>query len=199
MLREQFGKPSGLVGRAAGWIMATRPSNTARNRWVVSLLDVQPADRCLEIGFGPGVAVAELAARASEGQVLGLDHSELMVRTATRRNQESVDAGRVDLRVGSVEDGVPFDPPFDVVLTVNSSIFWHDQGAVLDHLRGAMARGGRLAIAVQPRFPGATDEDAVRIAEANAALLAAAGFVDTQVQTLALRPTDAGCAVGVSR
>ena len=34
--------------------MAHRGANRQRNLWVVSLLDVRPADRMLEIGFGPG-------------------------------------------------------------------------------------------------------------------------------------------------
>jgi hypothetical protein len=46
----QFGHPRGMAGSVAGWVMARRPSNRQRNRWVVSLLDVQPTDRVLEIG-----------------------------------------------------------------------------------------------------------------------------------------------------
>ena len=52
--------PRGAAGSVTGWVFAHRPYNRQRNRWVVSLLDVQPAERVLEIGFGPGVAVAEL-------------------------------------------------------------------------------------------------------------------------------------------
>lgn len=33
---RQFGYPRGLAGRAAGWVMAHRPSNRQRNTWVVS-------------------------------------------------------------------------------------------------------------------------------------------------------------------
>jgi ubiquinone/menaquinone biosynthesis C-methylase UbiE len=54
--------------------MAHRPSNRRRNRWVVSLLGIRPADQVLEIGFGPGLAIAELA-RAGAGHVYGIDHS----------------------------------------------------------------------------------------------------------------------------
>lgn len=50
------------------------PSNRQRSGWVVSLLGVQPADQVLEIGFGPGLAVAELV-RAGAGHVYGIDHS----------------------------------------------------------------------------------------------------------------------------
>ena len=59
--------PRGAAGRVNAWEMAHRPSNRQRNRWVVALLAVQPADSVLEIGFGPGVAIAGLvrAARAT--------------------------------------------------------------------------------------------------------------------------------------
>jgi hypothetical protein len=50
----------------AGWVMAHRPSNRQRNSWVVSLLDVRPADRVLEIGFGPGLAIGELSRRVGD-------------------------------------------------------------------------------------------------------------------------------------
>jgi protein-L-isoaspartate O-methyltransferase len=57
-----------------GWVFAHRPSNRQRHRWVVSLLDVHHAAQVLELGFGPGVAVAELV-RAGAGHVYGIDHS----------------------------------------------------------------------------------------------------------------------------
>ena len=60
----QFGDPRGTAGTVAGWVMAHRPSNRRRNRWVVSLLDVQPTDRVLEIGFGHGHTIERLARRA---------------------------------------------------------------------------------------------------------------------------------------
>ncbi|HEX2037969.1 MAG TPA: SAM-dependent methyltransferase, partial [Chloroflexota bacterium] len=77
----QFGHPRGAAGRVAGWVMARRPSNRRRNRWAVSLLDVQPAERVLEIGFGPGLAIAELSRRVGPaGHVYGVDRSDVMLR-----------------------------------------------------------------------------------------------------------------------
>ena len=88
--------PRGAAGSVTGWVFAHRPSNRQRNRWVVSLLDVQPAERVLEIGFGPGLAVAELV-RAGAGHVYGIDHSGVMLRQASRRNAAAIRAGRVTL------------------------------------------------------------------------------------------------------
>src|SRR5262249_61919292 len=93
----QFHQPTGAAGHVVGWIMGRRSSNVARNRWAVQLLDVQPTDRVIELGCGPGVAIAALATRATQGLVVGVDHSQVMIRQARRRNTAAVRAGRVRL------------------------------------------------------------------------------------------------------
>src|SRR2546430_13477270 len=96
-------RPRGGGGRVVGWEMALRSSNRQRNVWAGGLLGVEPTDRVLEIGFGPGIAIRELSRRATHGLVCGVDHSAVMVRQAIRRNADAVRAGRVDLRLGSAE------------------------------------------------------------------------------------------------
>ncbi len=65
--------------------MSSRLSNVGRSRWAAQLLDVQPTDRVLELGCGPGVALATLAAHATQGLVVGVDHSQVMIGQARRR------------------------------------------------------------------------------------------------------------------
>src|SRR6266566_5497211 len=112
--------PRGAAGSVTGWVMAHRSSNRQRNGWVVSLLDVQPADRVLEIGFGPGLAIAELSRRVGDsGRVYGIDHSEVMLRLAATRNASAIAAGRVTLSRASVDQLPPsLGGPFDAILTV---------------------------------------------------------------------------------
>jgi SAM-dependent methyltransferase len=197
-LVAQFHRPHGLGGRAAGWFMAHRGSNRKRNVWAAGLLDVQPTDRVLEIGFGPGIAIEAMARRATRGYVAGVDHSEVMVRQATRRNGAAVRAGRVDLRLGDAAQLTAFDAPFDKILAVNSLMFWDDPVARLEELRERMVPGGRIAIAYQPRGPQASDEAAARAGDQTAAQFATAGFTDVRVETLRLRPTAVVCVLGVS-
>src|ERR1700683_3495423 len=148
--------PRGAAGSVTGWMFAHRPSNRQRNSWVVSLLAVRPADRVLEIGFGPGLAVADLV-RAGAGHVYGIDHSGVMLRQAARRTAAAIRAGRVTLINASV-DQLPaaLDGPFDAILAVNSLGFWPAPAGRLAALRRRLAPGGRMAIASQPRCPGAT-------------------------------------------
>ena len=197
-LVAQFHRPHGLGGRAAGWVMAHRGSNRTRNAWAASLLDVQAEDRVLEIGFGPGIAIDAMARRSTRGLVVGVDHSELMVRRATRRNAAAVRAGRVDLRLGNAEQLPAFDEPFDKVLAVNSLMFWDDPVARLRDLRGLLRPGGLIAIAFQPRAPGSTDETARRAGQEIAGHFATAGFTDVRVESLPLKPTAVVCVLGVS-
>lgn len=195
---SQFREPRGVGGRIAGWVMAHRGSNRQRNAWAVGLLDVRPNDRVLEIGFGPGVAIGEIARRAANGLVVGIDHSEVMVRQATRRNAAALREGRVDLRLGTAENLPAFDALFDKILAVNSLMFWDDPVARLQELRGLLRPGGRIAIAFQPRAPGSTDETAARAGKEIAGHFATAGFTDLRVETLALKPTAVVCVLGVS-
>jgi SAM-dependent methyltransferase len=193
----QFGHPRGPLGRGAGWVMGTRASNRKRNRWAVSLLDVQPSDRALEIGFGPGLAIKEIARLAVEGYVCGIDRSEVMVRQASRRNAQALGSGRVDLRLGSLESLPTFDGPFDKILAVNVIQFVADPVACLADLRGLLPAGGRIAIAHQPRCPGATDETSALYGQRIATQLAQAGFSGVRVETLKLKPAVV-CVVGVN-
>ncbi len=140
----QAHQPRGAAGSVSGWMFAHRPSNRQRNRWAVSLLGVQPASQVLEIGFGPGVAVAELV-RAGAGHVSGIDHSAVMLRQASRRNAAAIRCGRVTL-VNAPVDQIPpaLDGPFDVILAVNSLAFWPAPAERLAELRRRLALGGRV-------------------------------------------------------
>ena len=196
-VRAQFGRPTGFWGRAAGLVMAHRSSNRTRNSWVVSLLDVQPDERVLEIGYGPGLAILELSRIAHHGRVCGIDHSDVMLRQARKRNAEGIRHGVVDLRLASV-DGLPaFDEPFDKVLAVNALLFWTEPDARLEQLRRLLRPGGLIALAHQPRGPGATDEASAAEGQEMAAALARAGFSDVRVETLRLKPAVV-CALGVN-
>jgi SAM-dependent methyltransferase len=180
--------PRGAAVSVTGWMFAHRPSNRQRNAWAVSLLGVQPADQVLEIGFGPGIAVAHLV-RAGAGHVYGVDHSAVMLRQASRRNAAAIRAGRVTLINASV-DQLPatLDGPFDAILAVNALGFWPAPAERLAELRRLLAPGGRIAIVSQPRCHGATAGTSRSAAGEVENLLRSAGFTQMTTKTLPLSP-----------
>jgi SAM-dependent methyltransferase len=194
---SQFMHPRGLPRRLVGWEMALRPSNRKRNAWAVSLMDVQRSDRVLEIGFGPGIAICEIARRATRGQVVGIDRSAVMHAQAARRNAAAIREGRVSLTVASIDDPPAFDRPFDKILAVNNIGMWSEPTLRLKELAGLLRGGGLIAIVSQPRCPGATAKTTAAAASQIVEALQTAGLVATRVETLELKPPVA-CVIGTA-
>jgi SAM-dependent methyltransferase len=196
-LRAQFGRPAGLLGHLVGRIMVRTPSNMERIRWTLSLMNVRPRDRVLEIGFGPGMAIELLSQMVREGSIAGLDHSEVMVRQAGRRNARAIRAGRVELRLGSASSLPRFSQPFDKIFTINSIHFWHDPVECLRSLRMALKPGGLIAVTIQPRSRAATDATATAIGEEVVANLTRAGFTRCRLEIRETKPVATACAIGI--
>jgi ubiquinone/menaquinone biosynthesis C-methylase UbiE len=139
----------------------------------IALLDVQPHDRVLEIGFGPGVGIELLVSLLSSGRVAGVDDSEEMVEQARVRNAEAIKTGRVELRRGSVET-LPFEhETFDKALAINSMQVWPDAVAGLREIRRVMKPGGRVVLGFT-RHSGQPKEGLTDV-------LTAAGFAGVHV------------------
>jgi len=197
-LRAQFGHPAGVWGSIAGRVMAATPSNNDRIRWTLGLLDIKPADRILEIGFGPGIAIALASELAPHGFVAGIDHSDVMVRQAARRNAAAVLAGRVALLQGAAGNLPSFDKPFDKIFTINSLHFWSDPIACLRQLRGSLKPGGLVAVTLQPRSRGATNEATNVIGKELVMNLERAGFSRCRLETKRAQPVSVVCALGTT-
>lgn len=144
MLNRQHSLPGGIVGWLIGEQMVRqhRPETV----WTLDLLDIQPADTVLEVGFGAGQGIKLAAEKASEGRVMGIDLSEAMVRVAIRRNARAAKAGRVTLLQGNIT-ALPFeDQQFDKIMTIHTVYFWPEPSRALSELCRVLKPGGRLVI-----------------------------------------------------
>jgi len=177
--------------------MARTRSNHERAQWTISLLGIEPSDRILEIGFGPGIAIALASRLVRDGRVVGLDHSEVMLRQAEKRNAVAVQDGRVELHHGSIAQLPRFEEPFAKVFTINSIHFWEDPLLRLTELRGVLKPGGMIAVTLQPRSRSATAATTSLIGDELAAKLRAAGFTQVTVDIKETRPLPVACVRGV--
>jgi ubiquinone/menaquinone biosynthesis C-methylase UbiE len=138
------GRPEGMLGRWGGVMMAC--GNRELARWIIDLLEIQPTDKILEVGFGPGVSIQMLARLAPSGFVAGVDYSNAMLAQATARNSEAIKASRVKLQQGTVERLVFEDNTFDKALAINSMQVWPDATAGIREMRRVIKHGGRIAL-----------------------------------------------------
>ncbi|WP_420968330.1 class I SAM-dependent methyltransferase [Bradyrhizobium sp. B120] len=121
-------------------------TNADCGAWVTDLLEVEPDENVLEVGFGPGVVIQRLSKLVPAGRVAGIDASQEMVEQARARNEAAIQDGHVELRLGSAES-LPFDEDsFDRALAINSMQVWPDGAAGLREIRRVMKQGGRIAL-----------------------------------------------------
>jgi ubiquinone/menaquinone biosynthesis C-methylase UbiE len=191
-----FDCPRGFSGAVIGHVMAW--THGWRYNWVLSLLDVRPDDRVLEIGFGPGAAIGKVARLAERGLVAGIDPSEVMLRQASARHRHPIREGRVELNLAAMS-AIPYgDCFFDKVFGVNSIQFSRDLPHDLGEIRRVLRPEGLALLAVQPLWKGADDATALEIGRDLRAAMAEAGFVRCSTEQKRIWPRMIVCAAGHS-
>lgn len=163
-------------------------ANRAAIDWAIALLEIQPNERVLEVGFGPGVGIQRAAMLAHQGRVAGVELSWVMLAQARRRCAPYIAAGQVELLLGD-SASLPYpEGSFHKALAVNVLYFWEEPLAHLGELRRVLAEGGRLALYVaHPQDMGKLGFTRTRLyrlyaAEEAAGLLSQAGFSQVRVE-----------------
>jgi ubiquinone/menaquinone biosynthesis C-methylase UbiE len=163
---------------------------------VLGLRGWQSDDRVLEVGFGPGVAVEEASRAATRGLVVGVDHSEVMLAQASRRNAHAVREGRVQLRLSTVEELPVFDAPFHKIFSINSIGFWTDPVRRLASLRELLLPGGTLVLTVQPRGRDANEGAVERTSERLSDSMTRAGLMGVRQEIRRMKPVATVAVIG---
>lgn len=144
VIARNLKQPTGLFGKLVGMFMDNR--NDFMNRFTIQLLDPQKDDHILEIGFGNGKYIKEIANIADHGFVAGIDFSEIMVKEAQRRNKTLINRGIVDIKLGAVNK-IEYDThTFDKVFTVNTIYFWPNPETDLQEIYRVLKPNGILMI-----------------------------------------------------
>lgn len=141
---NQCRKPTGWLGRFVLWSMNS--SHSKVTDWGLGHVSVGKGDAVLDVGCGGGRTVSKLAAIASEGKVYGVDYSAESVAASKRTNAREIDAGRVEIRQGSVSQ-LPFsDDTFDLVTGVETHFWWPDLRGDMREVFRVLRPGGTLVL-----------------------------------------------------
>jgi SAM-dependent methyltransferase len=127
----------------AAYLTSDAVRQRARTR---ELLAVSPGDQVLDVGCGPGLLAAELAAEAGTGgRVVGIDLSESMLALAGKRETATGSAPIELLSADAAE--LPFDDgTFDRAAITQVYEYVGDTPKALAELRRVLRPGGRALI-----------------------------------------------------
>uniref|UniRef100_UPI00398EBDA4 uncharacterized methyltransferase YdaC-like n=1 Tax=Pristiophorus japonicus TaxID=55135 RepID=UPI00398EBDA4 len=144
------------VGKPMRWLVKRllEKRNIFLEMNTVKLCDIQPESVVLEVGFGPGLGLLEAAKRLTHprGKLYGLDYSEYMHNVGSRRLQAEIQAGKVTLFLGSVEQIPLEDSVVDKVYHCNCYYYWPDLRAGSKEIYRVMKPGGLMVTTMNLEF-----------------------------------------------
>ncbi len=116
-------------------------------RRFLGFVPLRPRDRVLEVGCGTGVILREIAARlGASGRVVGIDRSQLLLRTAGRLLRTHPGRRKISVRRADGAE-LPFKAArFDVTLAVTVLLHVADPARVVEEMARVTRPGGRVAV-----------------------------------------------------
>ncbi|HKD23970.1 MAG TPA: class I SAM-dependent methyltransferase [Rhizomicrobium sp.] len=145
-------RPHGAVGRVFGFLMERLSAPIYR--WVVvQLAPIKPRSY-LEIGFGTGELARLVARRLKPQRLAGIDPSELMVASATKKLRPFAKKTQIDLQLGDDTILAGIAGPFDAIAATHSFQFWRDPVATLARIHALLAPGGLFVLVLRKHVSG---------------------------------------------
>jgi arsenite methyltransferase len=131
------------MARRAEAVYKTRDA-ARRRRAILDALQLEPEERVIDIGTGPGFVAYEMADLVvSKGRILGVDTSEPMLELAKKR---CADKPWVEFQSGNATNLPVPDASFDAALSVQVFEYIKDLTKALAEMHRALRPGGRAVV-----------------------------------------------------
>lgn len=145
-MQSQGGKPNGLLGGLIGRLMNLNHNHVYN--WALKNMDVSKNIKLLDIGCGGGKFLNLIAQKLPESSLCGIDHSEEMVKLATKINQK---INPIEVKKASVSN-IPYgNQTFDIITAIETIQFWPDLNNSLQDVKRVLKDSGTFLII--NRFP----------------------------------------------
>lgn len=142
-LISQAVEPRGALGWVTAWIMPMFSDAYCGD--LAGLLDLQAEDDLLEVACGSGVFLEKCAPRVR--YVAGLDHSEIQIKMARKRNHDRIDAGTTEIVRGD-STSLPWEDERFSAVTCNCLGCLAQPSLSLGEMYRVLASGGRAAFSI---------------------------------------------------
>ena len=142
MISAHFKKPSGLIGRFTSRLMVK--GNKSNYDVLLRDMNIQPGDKILEIGYGPGIGINRIAAKCTSCEICGIDFSKLMYHKATAMNKAFIDSGHVRLLYGEFVNTAINITGLDKIFCINVVYFWNDLQPPFKKIKSLLKQDGKF-------------------------------------------------------
>ena len=137
-------KPAGEAGEAM--LLYMNEEHSPLTEWAIDLLSYNEGEKILDVGCGGGATLRRLSQKSPKALLYGVDYSEVSVKLTGETNRELIEAGRMKVVHGSV-DNLPFsDDCFDKIVTVESFYFWPTPVDSLREVYRVLKPGGEFLL-----------------------------------------------------
>ena len=143
-IASQFKKPTGLFGIFSSNMMVK--NNKKNYDRLIEDLALQPHDKLLEIGYGPGIGIRMIAEICSTCTIQGIDFSKLMYKRATKFNKQLIDNGRVQLQHGDFLKASVTHNDYDKIFCINVVYFWKELSLPFEKVFSLLKKDGSFHI-----------------------------------------------------
>ncbi|MCP2034828.1 ubiquinone/menaquinone biosynthesis C-methylase UbiE [Planomicrobium sp. HSC-17F08] len=141
---SQYRLPKGLIGAYIGEKMVAQ--HKPETLWTIDLLDIQPGEKVLELGCGSGYAMKLVLETNKEIEVVGVDLSPVMIRSAAIRDKKAVQKEKAKLRLGNVKSLNFKDEHFEKLYSIHTLYFWEDLSATIKEIFRVLKPGGACVL-----------------------------------------------------
>lgn len=173
----------------------TAPKNKALSQWTVEQLRIEPYQHILEVGFGLGNTLRDVANKLQAGFIAGIDESVDMFQQANRKNKIYLQKELMQLHVGKVNE-LPYPSQyFHSIYANNIYSSWKEPQYKFMQLQPLLKNGGRLVTVFQPKF-AKTENELWNAAEKIRQQYEEAGLTDVRISFRDMSPVNAIAVVG---
>jgi ubiquinone/menaquinone biosynthesis C-methylase UbiE len=143
-IAQQFRKPGGFFGSIVGKLMAK--GNLPAINETIKRLKIVDTDTILEIGYGPGLGLAQILSGNTHCTMKGIDFSELMYKTASKKNRAFIQNKRLELLKGDFLSCELPQNSFSKIFGVNVIYFWADLSAAANKIKHILKPSGKAVL-----------------------------------------------------
>jgi len=169
--------------------------NKTLSQWTVEQLHISPYQHILEVGFGLGNTLREVANKLQVGFIAGVDESVAMYQQASRKNKIYLQKELMQLHTGTIND-LPYPSQyFHSIYATHIYAAWKEPQYKFMQMHSLLKNGGRLVTVFQPRF-AKTEKELWTAAEKIQQEYHEAGLTDIRISFRDMSPVNAIAAVG---